>query len=105
MKVSMIDRVLRTLTGSRPTTRLVALTAMAGMLFAACSKDSATSPASAGVLATIVVTPGTPLAINATQQFVAVGKDANGNVVVFTPTWSVAASGGTRVEAEIPCDS
>jgi hypothetical protein len=95
MKVSMIDRVLRTLTGSRPTTRLVALTAMAGMLFAACSKDSATSPASAGVLATIVVTPGTSLAINATQQFVAVGKDANGNVVVFTPTWSVAASGGT----------
>ena len=50
----------------------------------------------AGPLATITVTPTpTTLAISATQQFTAVGKDASGNVVAITPTWSVAASGGT----------
>jgi len=48
-----------------------------------------------GPLATITVTP-TPvtLAINGTQQFTAVGKDASGNVVAITPVWS-AVSGGT----------
>ena len=35
------------------------------------------------------------MVIGATQQFTAVGKDAYGNVVAFTPTWSVEASGGT----------
>ena len=59
----------------------------------------ATSPMFAitsGPLATITVTP-TPatLTIAGTQQFTAVGKDANGNVVAITPTWSVVASGGT----------
>jgi hypothetical protein len=50
----------------------------------------------AGPLASIAVTPDpVTLAINGTQQFVAVGKDAGGNVVPLTPTWSVVASGGT----------
>ena len=31
---------------------------------------------------------------NATQQFVAVGKDANGNVFLFSPVWSVVNGGG-----------
>ncbi|MDB4874002.1 MAG: hypothetical protein JWM41_448 [Gemmatimonadetes bacterium] len=49
-----------------------------------------------GPLATIVVTPNpATLAIGAAQQYVAVGKDAGGNVVPFTPTWSVVANGGT----------
>jgi len=50
----------------------------------------------AGPLATITVVP-TPvtLAVTATQQFTAVGRDAGGNVVQFTPTWSVVAGGGT----------
>jgi hypothetical protein len=49
-----------------------------------------------GPLATITVTP-TPITMNvdASQQFIAVGKDASGNVVPFTPVWSVAALGGT----------
>ena len=34
------------------------------------------------------------LAINGTQQFTAVGKDAGGNVIAITPTWSVVTSGG-----------
>lgn len=48
-----------------------------------------------GPLATITVTP-TPvtLAVTATQQFTAVGRDAAGNIVQFTPTWSVVAGGG-----------
>lgn len=51
---------------------------------------------SAGALATITVSPGTAtLAIGATQQYAAVGKDANGNIVAITPAWHVAASGGT----------
>jgi hypothetical protein len=49
----------------------------------------------AGPLATITVSPASPsIAINATQQFTAVGKDAHNNVVVITPVWSVVASGG-----------
>jgi hypothetical protein len=56
---------------------------------------SATVIVTAGPLAKITVTP-TPvtLAISGTQQFVAVGQDAAGNVVQFTPTWSVVAGGG-----------
>ena len=48
-----------------------------------------------GPLASITVTPNpATLAIGATQQFVAVGKDVAGNVVQITPTWS-ATTGGT----------
>ena len=51
---------------------------------------------SAGPLATITVTPSpVTMAVSGTQQFVATGRDANGNVVAITPTWSVVASGGT----------
>ena len=50
----------------------------------------------AGPLATITVTPNPmTLAIGATQQYTAVGKDASGNVVPITPSWSVVASGGS----------
>ena len=48
-----------------------------------------------GPLATITITPSpVTVAIRATQQFTAVGKDAHGNVVAITPAWSVVASGG-----------
>jgi len=49
-----------------------------------------------GTLASITVAP-TPdtLRISGTQQFTAVGRDATGNAVAITPTWSVAAGGGT----------
>ena len=57
---------------------------------------TATVIVTVGPLATIAVTPNpSTLASGATQQFVAVGKDAAGNVVTLTPTWSVAAGGGT----------
>ncbi len=49
----------------------------------------------AGTLATITVTPNPDTtAVLATQQFVAVGRDAGNNVVTITPTWSVQAGGG-----------
>jgi hypothetical protein len=50
----------------------------------------------AGPLASITVTPNpVTLAIGAAQQYTAVGKDASGNVVAITPTWSVVAGGGS----------
>ena len=46
--------------------------------------------------ATITVTPNPDtLAANATQQFAAVGQDANGNIVSISPTWAVVANGGS----------
>ena len=49
-----------------------------------------------GVLSTITVSPDpTSLAINGTRQFTVVGTDAGGNVVAFSPTWSVVNGGGT----------
>jgi len=58
--------------------------------------DSASVDVGAGALASITVTPASAtLATGATQQYVAVGKDAADNVVSITPTWSVAAGGGT----------
>jgi hypothetical protein len=57
---------------------------------------SATVSVVAGPLATITVTPNpATMAINATQQYTAVGRDAQGNVVTITPVWSVTAGGGT----------
>lgn len=49
-----------------------------------------------GALATITVVrnPDT-LAVNAIRQFDATGTDANGNVVVISPVWTVQAGGGT----------
>ena len=50
----------------------------------------------AGSLASVTVTPNpASLGVGGTQQFTATGRDANGNVVSFTPTWAVQASGGT----------
>ena len=47
-------------------------------------------------LATITVTPNpAQLPPSATQQFVATGRDANGNLVAITPVWSVVNSGGS----------
>jgi hypothetical protein len=50
-----------------------------------------------GALTTITVTPNPTLLIGATQQFTAVGHDANGNVVAITPVWSTVNPPGTIV--------
>jgi hypothetical protein len=55
----------------------------------------ATVTVSSGVLATITVTPSpVSMVAGAGQQFVAVGKDASGNVVAIAPVWTVASGGG-----------
>ena len=56
---------------------------------------TATVVVTVGPLASITVTPTpTTLPVGGTQQYVAVGKDAGGNIVAFTPTWSIVAGGG-----------
>lgn len=56
----------------------------------------ATMTVTAGSLASITVSPNpATMAVGAERQFVAVGRDAGGNVVNFIPTWSVVAGGGT----------
>lgn len=46
-----------------------------------------------GGVASITVTPDPTLAFGGTQQFVAIGRDANGVVTPITPTWSVTSGG------------
>jgi hypothetical protein len=57
---------------------------------------TATVTVVAGPLASITVTPNpVTLGMGATQQYTAVGKDASGNVVAITPSWSVVNGGGS----------
>ena len=62
------------------------------LLLTSCGVHDLTGP---GPLAFITVAPNVTLAIGATQQFTAIGFDADSNVVAITPVWSVTASGGT----------
>lgn len=56
---------------------------------------TATVTVIAGALATIAVTPNPDTTlILATQQFVAVGRDAFNNIVPITPGWTLTAGGG-----------
>jgi hypothetical protein len=62
--------------------------------------STATVIVTAGALATITVTPpAASLVIGTGQQYTAVGKDAAGNVIAITPTWSVVAGGGSITPA------
>lgn len=82
--------MLRTIT--RPfTLRLLAVVGTA-LLATGCEH----LPGEPGSLASITVVrnPDT-LVVNTAHQFAAIGRDANGTVVGITPTWSVAAGGGT----------
>jgi len=68
------------------------LIACTAALVAACDVHTPVGP---GALRTITVTPNVQLAINATQQFVAVGKDGEGTVVAISPVWTIDEGGGT----------
>ena len=76
---------------SRSTARLLAIVPFAALLVAACEHNLGPTP---GPLATITVTPNPTLPIGALQPFVAEGRDARGNLVSITPTWSIVAGGG-----------
>lgn len=52
------------------------------------------TPIGPGDLTRLVVTPNATLAVNGTQQFVAVGTDAEGRVIDITPSWTVVSGGG-----------
>lgn len=89
---SLLLLPMRRLLASR--SRIVYSVAVAACAFvAACDSKSTTAPP---VLTTLAVSPNPQqLAIGATQQFTAAGKDASGASIAVTPTWSVSAGGGT----------
>ena len=77
---------------SRLSARVVLALAFAGALSSGCDVHGVSSP---GTLATITVTPNATLAAMSSQQMLAVGYDAAGQVVQISPAWSVAGGGGT----------
>ena len=90
MRISINNRTLRALSPPGQTGLITAL-AFVAALFAACDVHTPTGP---GSLANITVTPNVTLSMSATQQFIATGQDADGNIVSILPTWSVVAGGG-----------
>ena len=86
------NRVSRTLAPPGLFARLSLALTCAVVLSLGCDVHS---PGDPGALALITVTPNVTLAPTATQQFTAVGTDADGIVVDITPVWSVIAGGGT----------
>lgn len=73
-------------------TRLALGVAAIGLFAAACNTHELAAP---GQLASLVVTPNVTLAVGGTQQFTAVGRDAELRVMSISPTWAVVAGGGT----------
>jgi hypothetical protein len=57
--------------------------------------EEPTGPSGPSALALITVTPNVTLAMGATQQFTAVGRNGDGDVIAITPTWTVVGGGGT----------
>ncbi|MBI3504406.1 MAG: DUF3494 domain-containing protein [Proteobacteria bacterium] len=92
MKSTKTSRILRALSPTGRSARAVVAVLLAGVLAAACDVHGVVAP---GALASIVVTPNATMTAGTTQQMTAVGYDAEGRAVTITPTWSVAASGGT----------
>ena len=91
MNSFMKNRTLRTLSQRARIARVIAAVALAGVFAAAC--DNSAEPR---ITTGLALTPTTTtLAPGATQQFTAVATASNGKVLDVTPTWSVAAGGGT----------
>jgi hypothetical protein len=81
---------------SRIGPRFLTAAAFVGTLTLGCAKSASGPTTSPAPLATITVAPNPDtLVAFATQLFTATGKDAAGNVVVITPTWSMANGDGT----------
>ena len=77
--------------GTTPQTYTNTVTATSGGLSA-----TATVIVIPGPLASITVTPNPQsMSTNATQQFIAIGRDVAGNPVPVTPVWSVVNAGGS----------
>jgi hypothetical protein len=78
-------------TPNNRTSRALSVVTLATLVFAACDVHTPSAP---GSVFSITVTPNVTLAVDEPQQFIAVGKDAEGRIVSITPTWSVVAGGG-----------
>jgi hypothetical protein len=91
MRIPVNNRTSRALSPPSLIARLAIAVSLATVLFAACDVHTPSAP---GSVFSIAVTPNVTLGINATQQFIAVGKDAEGRVVDIVPVWSVVAGGG-----------
>jgi hypothetical protein len=85
------NRTSRALSTRGTTARFLVAAALATGLLGACDVHTPVGP---GSLFSIAVTPNATLAINATQQFVAVGRDAENVIISITPVWSIVAGGG-----------
>lgn len=72
--------------------RLVVLTC-ASLAAGVWGCSDATGPQMTATTISVTSVPSS-VARNGRQQFVATGRDAQGNVVEITPTWSVVAGGG-----------
>jgi hypothetical protein len=92
---SVTDRIRR-LAPARRATRTFALIAAVGLVASACDVHGVSAP---GTLARIAVTPNATIPALGTQQFTAIGYDADGQVITIAPSWSVAAGGGTVNQA------
>jgi hypothetical protein len=90
MKSVIRSRTLQSLAPRARIARVIVAIAFAGLFTAAC-KDS-TSPR---IVSTLTISPNTPqtVAVNGTVQFTAVAKNADGDVLAVTPTWSVSGGG------------
>jgi hypothetical protein len=87
-------RILHRLAPSTRAIRVLAAVAAVGLFASACDVHGVSGP---GTVTTLSITPNpATLAIGATQQFTLVARDFSGAVVTPTsPTWAVAAGGGT----------
>ncbi len=82
--------------GSTPGTYANTIKATSGTISATATVTVTSPPPAPPPLATITVTPNPDTTqVGATQQFTAVGRDANGNMSTFTPVWSVVSGGGS----------
>ncbi|MHB1095513.1 MAG: ice-binding family protein [Gemmatimonadaceae bacterium] len=96
MTHNLKDRIRRALTPIRGHARVFLAAVLVVAFAAACDVHGISEP---GTLKSITVTPNATLIVGGTQQMVAVGYDAEGRAIAITPTWSVAAGGGTVASA------
>ena len=91
-------RIFRALSHTALSARVLMVVVLAGVLTLACDVHGVTAP---GTLVSMTVSPNATLVAGTTQQMTAVGYDADGRIVPISPTWSIAAGGGTIVSSGV----
>ena len=82
--------------GSTPGTYANTIKATSGAITATATVTVTATPPAPPPLATITISPNPDTTqVSASQQFVAVGRDGNGNTVAISPVWSIVNAGGT----------